>query len=241
MEFLQAGLPVFLGSLLQGCTGFGFSLLAVPLLLFFFEGTLVIPLLVLLSLAMNGAVWIDCGSHLSRRTLGGLLLGGVAGLLPGLWILNLFPASALRLTAGLFVTASALALLLGFRRPLPPRLWALLAVGFASGLLNGSLSMSGPPVILFLANQGADKNVFRSTLAGYFLSLNVVTTVLFLAKGMITRPTMGLYFACLPALAAGTLLGIVLARRVPERLFRLLALVVLISMGLSLTASALKP
>ncbi len=155
MEFFQAGLPIFLGSLLQGCAGFGFSLLAVPLLLLSFPGAVVTPLLVLLSLAMNLAVWCDCRCRFSGRTLAGLLLGGVAGLLPGMWALAVLPVRGFRFAAGLIVAASALALLSGFRRPLTPRGSCLFSVGLASGFLNGSLSMSGPPVILFLANQVA--------------------------------------------------------------------------------------
>lgn len=240
MEFFQAGLPIFLGGLLQGCTGFGFSLLAVPLLLLSFPGAVVTPLLVLLSLAMNFAVWCDCRCRFSGRTLAGLLLGGVAGLLPGMWALAVLPVRGFRFAAGLIVAASALALLSGFRCPLTPRGGCLFSVGLASGFLNGSLSMSGPPVILFLANQDVGKNLFRSTLASYFLSLNVVTAALFLLRGMIDASLLRLGLAGLPALLAGTGLGILLARQVPEGVFRRLSLALLVLMGLSLTVTALR-
>ena len=32
--------------------------------------------------------------------------------------------------------------------------------GFISGVLNGSLSMSGPPIVLFFSNEGFDKNFY---------------------------------------------------------------------------------
>ena len=239
MAFLQAGLPIFLGSLLQGCSGFGFSLFAVPLLLPFFPHHVVVPLLVLLSLSMNGAILFEGRHHVTRRTVAGLLLGGIAGLPLGLAALTVLPARGFRLVAGLFIVASALALFSGFRRPLPPRRGTLFAVGLLSGFLNGSLSMSGPPVILFLANQGVDKRTFRATLAGYFLCLNVVTTLLFSFRGLLVPSLFPLFATGLPALFAGTALGIVLSRRIPERAFRLLALGLLLIMGLSLAAMAL--
>ncbi|QVL36073.1 sulfite exporter TauE/SafE family protein [Aminirod propionatiphilus] len=241
LEVLHAVGPVFFGSLLQGCSGFGFSLFAVPLLLPFFPRHVVVPLLVLLSLAMNGLLFGESRRHATGATVLGLLLGGVSGLPLGMAALALLPASLFRLVAGLFVTGSALALSFGFRRPLTPGRGTLFGVGLLSGILNGSLSMSGPPVILFLANQEVGKEAFRATLAAYFLSLNVVTSLLFLLRGLFDGPLLLLAAASLPALLAGTWLGLRLARRLPERVFRAVALGLLLLMGMSLVVTAFFP
>lgn len=188
---------------------------------------------------MNGVLFGESRRHATGATVRGLLLGGVSGLPLGLVALALLPASLFRFVAGFFVVGSALALFFGFRRPLPPGRGTLFCVGLLSGILNGSLSMSGPPVILFLANQEVRKEAFRATLAAYFLSLNVVTSLLFLLRGLFDGPLLLLAAASLPALFAGTWLGLLLARRLPERVFRAVALGLLLLMGMGLVVTAL--
>ena len=60
--------------------------------------------------------------------------------------------------------------------------------------------MSGPPVILFLSNQGVDKNTFRANLSFYFLILIIATAGVFFAGGLLTREIVGLSFFLVPGM-----------------------------------------
>jgi uncharacterized protein len=136
-------------------------------------------------------------------------------------------------------TLSALALWLGFKRPIANEKVASLPVGLASGILGGSTSMSGPPVVLFFSNQGVDKQGFRANLNLYFTLLTLSTLPSQLVAGLLTRPVLTYTAWFLPVLLAGTLLGVRLAHRVDEAAFRRLTLIVVIATGLSAIASAL--
>jgi uncharacterized membrane protein YfcA len=115
----------------------------------------------------------------------------------------------------------------------------LVPVGVASGVLNGSTGMGGPPVILFLANQGVEKQSFRANLILYFTCLSVVTATSTGLEGLVTGEVVTYWAVLLPAAVLGALLGMQLARWVDQTQFRQITLVVLILMGASSIASGL--
>jgi hypothetical protein len=101
-----------------------------------------------------------------------------------------------------------------------------------SGLLNGSVSLSGPPVILFLTNQGTEKQVFRANLTSYFFILNIITIPTYIYGGLITSEVLKYTLILFPALILGVILGIKGAERVDENLFKKLTLVLVVIMGI---------
>src|SRR4029079_17328466 len=90
------------------------------------------------------------------------------------------------------------------------------AAGLASGILNTSTSMSGPPVVVYLQGRGVDPGRFRATLAPSFRASGLVAIALFIASGRYDATTWGETALAIPALAVGWLAGNVGCGR-PER------------------------
>jgi uncharacterized membrane protein YfcA len=86
-------------------------------------------------------------------------------------------------------------------------------------------------VILFLANQGVQKVVFRASLITYFLFLNMATIPIFFAGGLISRAVLVYAGLFIPTLLVGALAGSKLLHRVPEHLFRVVTLTIVICAG----------
>jgi uncharacterized membrane protein YfcA len=122
--------------------------------------------------------------------------------------------------------------LTGFRRQVPDEQRGFAAVGLISGLLNGSIKMAGPPVILFLTNQGLAKQPFRANLVCYFLFVNLATVPVFCLGGVMTAPVIRYAILLIPVLLVGVLTGNRLARVVAEARFRVIALVIVASAAL---------
>lgn len=238
-SLIWGGAAIFAGSLVQGCAGFAFSLVAAPFLLFFLSQQVVIPMLVLVSMGLNVMVLKDCWSSLDFRKVLPILAGGVITLPLGIWILTALDPRAFRLFVGTFIVLVAMVMLSGWRKPLPYSIWALGPIGMVSGILNGSLSMSGPPVVLFLTNQGTGKDEFRANLAAYFMSLNVATISLYAFKGVLTAQVLVITGAYVPVLLVGTWLGIKVSRLLPEEVFRKITLSLIIMTGAVLIGSNL--
>ncbi|TET58673.1 hypothetical protein E3J48_08660 [Candidatus Aerophobetes bacterium] len=116
---------------------------------------------------------------------------------------------------------------------------AFAPVGFVSGLLTGSMAMSGPPVILFFTNQGISKRVFRASIAAYFMVLTLATIPIFAIGGLMTQEVITYTILFMPAVIIGALTGIVAAHKVGEELFKKIALVLVIFAGLLAIASGL--
>jgi hypothetical protein len=157
----------------------------------------------------------------------------------GAWLLKSLDPNEIKLGVGCAVVLMAALMLAGFRRGLRQQLGGLLCVGFLGGVLHTSTSVSGPPVVLFLANQGVDKDEFRANLIAYFAVLNAVSIGVFAGFSLLT-PTVWLNAAAaLPPLILGSLAGIWLARRIDQRWFRVIVLSLVAVLGAALVGSSL--
>jgi len=238
MTIWPVGIVVFcFAGLVQGCTGFGMALVAAPCLMLLMPPARAVCTIVLMSTLSALFVATQARQHIRVRLVGPLALGGVVGMPFGIWTLQAVDPPLLKTLVGAFVTAFALLLLSGWRRPIAAPRWSLIPVGMASGLLGGSTSMGGPPVILFLANQETPKDAFRGNISCYFFTVNCFGIMMFLAKGLIDAQVAFQAAVFLPAMLLGTYSGVALAKRVPEALFRKVVMIGVAVMGLVLLAT----
>ena len=110
--------------------------------------------------------------------------------------------------------------------------------GILSGILNGATSLSGPPVILMLSNEGVNKGSFRKTLATYFMVLNIFSLPMFIASGLLDRPLLIKSAIIFPSMVIGVILGIGLGNRMKENHFRKITLGLVFAMGLMTVISS---
>lgn len=211
----------------QTVTGFGFALVAVPLLVLALppEEAVVLTALV----AMVNAVLVARGvwTDVPWRTVGWLIAGSIAGMPLGLVVLVLAPEDALRLLVAVASVLMALALLSGLsfgRRGMGGEL----AAGAMSGVLNTSTGMNGPPIVLYLTDQRLTPPSFRGALSTFFFAGNALSLVLFASAGIMTRTPVVLAAVALPALLPATMLGHALLGRLSQEAFRYLVLVLLV-------------
>jgi uncharacterized membrane protein YfcA len=117
---------------------------------------------------------------------------------------------------------------------------AFIPVGLTSGLLNGSISMSGPPVALFLSNQGASKETFRANITVYGIILNVITVTAFFYRDLLTYDVMKYTVWFVPATFTGVIVGVKALKKLNDKLFRRIALWLIITSGVWTIVSALR-
>jgi hypothetical protein len=198
---------------------------------------LVVPVVALLAATSGLMIFFEIYRWIDLQRIWLLVVAGVVGIPLGTYLLTILPAQTLKLGIGVVTTLSGLAFWLGFQRPIRNERLALLPIGLASGILGGSTAMSGPPVILFFSNQGVSKQVFRANLNIYFTMIKLWTIPNQVVAGLITPDVLRWTAWSLPAMIAGTLLGMRLAQRVDEATFRRLTLIVVIVTGLSAIVS----
>ncbi len=103
--------------------------------------------------------------------------------------------------------------------------------GASSGLLMGSTSMGGPPVVLYLTGRRLAKGTLRGTLALFFAIGNLFALASFLVAGMITGEMAVRALLLIAAVAPGFFIGRQLASRLDNNGFRRLVLIAMIAMA----------
>jgi uncharacterized membrane protein YfcA len=194
--------------LVFGLTGFGSTVLALPLLVHVVPLKFAVPLLLLLD-------FLAC-IFLISRVRKGLRLDELAWLLPfmlagialGLTLLIRLPEAPLLATLGIFLLAYAV---YGATRRAGPvrlsRLWSA-PIGLAAGVLGALFGTGGVLTALYVGARLDDKNELRATAAGAVLINTSTRVVLFGASGLLTQDGMltSVLFL-LPSLVFGLFVG----------------------------------
>lgn len=240
---LLAAVAALAGALVQSATGFGFALILSPALFAVVDPVEAVGSLLVLGLALNLLVLFEDGrpEHVDWRALAPMLLAALPGLAVGAIALTQLSKEALQVTVGVAVILAAGWQLLGRGRRARPRLGgpAGIAAGFASGVLTTSISVSGPPIVLWLEARGVRPEEFRASLAASFLALNLAGGAVLLAAEGAGSFDAGVVAPLLGAVVAGYALGSVGFRRLDRERFFTLALVLVAGTGAASVAAGL--
>jgi uncharacterized membrane protein YfcA len=237
-----AGVAVAAGACLQSATGFGFSLIAAPLLFAATEPEHAVGLLIVLGAEMNLLTLATEGRRPAplRREAAQVLAWGLPGALAGVAVLRALDAVALQLavTAGVIVSL-ALRRRASDAHPAPPRWWSLPATGLSAGALTTSTTTAGPPLVLYLLHRDVAPVVVRDTLTVCFLGLSIIGAVALAVTGTTgARPDATWIAALVPVVAVGHLAGRPLFARLAGRHYEgVLTGVLLVACGAGLVTA----
>lgn len=209
-------------AIVNGALGYGFSSITVPLALLFVANRTLNPALVLVEVALNG--YVLCVNRAALPQVRGRVSPIVAGLLPGIAVGTAAVALVRPDWLKLWTFALLLPLILlqaaGLRRPLRAEgRWGL-PFGSAVGALYSLTTISGPPLALFLNNQGLAKREFRGALGLIRLAEASFTALAYWYTGLFTREALLVVPVIVPSLAIGVPFGVWLIRRVEAETFR---------------------
>lgn len=232
-EYLAFALIASLGMLVQSTVGFAGSLLAVPLFSLLMSPRDAVPGYAFLMLVVNTFVVCEGRRHIAWRSVRGLLIGGLPGVPIGALALKHLPTGVIGAAISVVTLVFGLLFLARIRVRFPVHPATEPLIGLVSGTLGGSISESGPPVVVYGLSREWAKDVFRSSLLAYFLCLSVTAASSYVALGMVTcRMLLLAAGALLPALAAARL-GVLVKQRINERTFRLAVLATILVVGVS--------
>lgn len=237
--YILSFIIITISALVQGITSFGFSLLAVPLLAIILPLDQIVPMLVVYSLILNIIVFANLKGKLDKKQILLLVGFGLVSIPIGIYALRVVDETWIKLLVGIIVILSSIAMNFGIKIKFKNQNIAYGLTGFLSGILNGASSLSGPPVILLLSNEGVNKENFRKTLSTYFMTLNLFTIPMFLMNGLLTEEVMTTSFKLFPALLIGTFTGLKFGNKIPDHIFRKITLGLIFIMGILTLVSAL--
>lgn len=224
----------FIAAFTQAVTGFGSALVGMPLLSPVVGVRVASPLMAVLSITLNFSLLLIRRQAIRWHAMWKIILAAIVGIPIGILAVQLASEHIVLIILGLVLIAYSLYAWFVPQLPeLSHPLWKYV-FGFASGLLAGAYNVGGPPAVMYASGRGWEPNEFRSNLQALFLIENVVVVAGHAYSGNYTPEVLNLLWFALPALALGILAGLVLARYIPDALFRKLVLILLILLGIRL-------
>lgn len=222
---------VILAAAVSGLIGFGLALVAVPLLLIFFEPAEVVVLLTFISLFTNTVIVQDSWRQVETRSVLSLMPWAIIGLILGTEILRSVDPDYIRLGMGVVVVLSAMLLLRDVTiKGIEGRLGTVFA-GATSGALATSTGIAGPPIVLLFAARRLPKASFRASNAAYLLVLGGAIIITLFARGIVEVSEVWTAAILVPAAFIGKTLGTVLVKYLLDDAFRKITLLVVLLTG----------
>jgi uncharacterized membrane protein YfcA len=181
-EIAAVAFVVAASAWIQGSVGFGYALVAVPLVALVSQGLVPGPIMVS-SFALSLAAALRERSSVDRRGVVIALIGRVPGALVAALVLVSLAEPTLNLVFGSLVLIAVAISASGFHvRPSTP---ALLVAGFTSGLMGTLTSIGGPPMAIVY--QHSEGPTLRSTLNTYFALGSVLSISVLVCAGRFHR------------------------------------------------------
>ena len=241
MDGFSLELPLFLiatfaGALVAGLSGFAFGLVVSSIWLYILTPLQTATLIIAFGLIVQGySVW-KLRAALDWKKLWPFVLGAAFGVPVGVFILTWANPTHVRMgVGGLLVLYSLYA---WFRPTIAPVKAAGAAadagVGFLNGVLGGITGLAGILVTIWCGLRGWPKDQQRTVFQPVAVATFLMGGLWIGARGAITMDTMKLFAMGLPALFAGTWLGLKLFGRLDEAAFRKVVLVLLLASGIVL-------
>jgi uncharacterized membrane protein YfcA len=239
---LLFGLIVFVTQTLEGITGFGSTVLALPfavMILGDFNKT--VPILAVHTWLLAGYFVITSWKHIVWKEFGFIALYVFAGLPVGYVLFKNLDDTYLRILLALFMTGVGIHGIYVTRRnrhrvetsaePVK-KSHAMRFILFLGGVIHGAFASGGPFVVLYASRVLKDKTLFRVSMCLLWLCLNTILMIGWTADGRWTPDVRYTLFVSLPFLLLGILVGNWLHHRVNEYVFRLIVFTLLLAGGL---------
>ncbi len=208
------------GGAVRGYSGFGGSLIFVPLAAMAVRPAVAVPMFYLIDLGSATPYGLRAVPHCKWAQVLPMLAGYGIVLPFGVHLLTNLDPIAVRWFMEAAVLMMLALLLSGWRysgRPNPPM---SVAVGVVAGAMASTTGMPGPPVIGYWLGQKQDAATIRTNIMAYYALSAAGMDVVFFTKGLFTWQTFLYALLVWPAYCLGLWGGVRVFRLSSDRMFR---------------------
>ncbi|MGY4309523.1 putative membrane protein YfcA [Bradyrhizobium sp. USDA 4369] len=235
-SFLLLSVAVFFGAFVSGLAGFAFSAVAAAILLHVLQPLEAVPLMMACSIGVQATNLWALRNSIRWKESAVLVLGGILGVPLALWLLHNADARAFQRGFGLMIAAYSGYMLfkpgLGRLQEMSRSRTAM--VGFGGGVIGGLTAMPGALPTIWCEMHGLAKTDQRGLVQPFIAVMQVSSLAMMLARHELSSKVLVDLAMSLPALLAGTALGILAFRRIKDAVFRKIILGILLLSGLLL-------
>lgn len=232
--FIMLLLIIFIAAFVQGLSGFGFQLVALPLLSLVINIKEAIPLAALCGYLVNIYLIISLRQHIKIFTLKRLIVGATVGIPIGAYFLASADPVIVERLLGIFIVSFALLTYFKVIKNIGLNVnWGYI-FGLFSGLLGGAFNTNGPPIIVYFYLQGLNKEELKASITGYFIFTSSLIVLSHLVSGLATTETYISFLKFIPIVLIGIVTGNMVFKRINSGMFNFIILIILFVLGVSL-------
>lgn len=218
---------VVIASLVKGITGFGFALVALPPLMIWYSPKEIIPVLLLCNLFASVLIILQKKDRqLINRQFKWLIIFGALFTIVGVIFLKYLPEHLLIVIVSIFLIILTVLSILGVQYPIKITNRSYKIAGAFLGFLTGSISISGPPMALFLYSAKVDKQQFREIFSWFSIVTSIVALAGYVVLGILTIESLKMSLLFLPILFIGSFIGKKLNNLIPLIVFKKAILII---------------
>lgn len=243
LNMVLFGVVVLITHFLEGITGFGCTVLALPFAIALVGIKTAVPTLVILAWLLSLYIVIIAFREVKWKVLLRIIIFVGLGLPVGIILFTYLPEDILKKILALFmIFVSTRGLYVSFRvkKTLKSELSqssktrnALYSfILFLGGIIHGAFGSGGPFVVIYATKALPSKNNFRATLCALWFSLNTIIILKDFSNNVINAEVIKLLLITMPFLIAGMLLGNIAHHRVNDTVFTKIVYAVLLLSGL---------
>ena len=226
---------VFLAAIVQSIVGFGYALIAAPLLTLIMGPKEMVVFLLFSGFYLNFLIFFQIRKEVSMKHIKYLFLGNLFGILPGLYILKTINVPLFKLFIGCVLLISVIIITSKFTWKITNVKIEETVFGFFSGLLGASTSVSAPPMILHMFNRFNDKVQIRSRLVTFFTFGTLAIIVIFFFSGVFPlKAAVGLPIYALPVTIIASQIGKKIFFHINHEVFKKMAIGLILLSSLTL-------
>jgi len=233
-------LIIFVATLVRSTFGFGESLVAVPLLLFYIPIETAVPLGVLISVFIAAVLLLQHRKQVQFNSAKWLIVFAILGVPIGLFALIYVDETLVKIFLGVLIIAYSAYSLIStnvFKLQSDNMFW-LFICGFFSGIFGGAYGLNGPPIVIYGDMRSWTPAHFRATLQAYFLPLSIVGLLGYWFHGILSSAVFHYFLISVPVMLPAIYLGNYLNAKLKEGAFLKYVHFALIAIGIVLLYNA---
>jgi uncharacterized membrane protein YfcA len=236
MTYVWFGLVVLITHFIEGITGFGCTVLALPFCILLVGAKTAVPVLVFHALVLAYYIIIIDKKSIQWKEFLKIVAFVGLGLPVGIALFTFLDERILKAILGVFMVfigARGLATSIfnwDSRRRLPA--WVYNGALLLGGCIHGAFGSGGPLVVIYAQKALPDKSHFRATICMLWTALNTVMVAQSLARGTMTAEIWAITGVTMPFLIGGAIIGNWAHHRIQDHHFTQLVYLVLLVSGL---------
>ena len=230
MDLLMLCIPavvIFIASFFATVTGFGFGLIAMPLLSFVMSAKAAVICVLITTVLLRIITMYNTRKDFSWIIVVTTVLGSSVGVLPGSYVLKVISVEHLKVFLGVVLLIAVFLMGRQYNLQVKNKTLGRLIAGFFSGFFGASTSVSGPPIIIYFLNEDLDKVALRANMGWIFgLSFIGMITVTFFMGNLSNITDWNILLPMLPAILIGIILGEKFFHKIDQALFKKIVLMI---------------